>query len=145
MALTVQLWTPVVCGCTIHEVFDPDDETVDKTYVTLDEAKEVLNKRGIDSDRIPPAKLCKSHQSLGHTTAMYDALRYDNDIVLNDTIHKVLLPNIAGLEEEQIAYTLDADRVLQVTLSEITLNPLKRTQLDADLVVKFGLGKVSIA
>lgn len=84
--LTVQLWSPDTCGCSIHQVFD-DTVPGECVCVSREEAVAVHQARrqakptttsDPKKNPQPEAKCCAAHEHLGETAAKHDACTEEN-------------------------------------------------------------------
>ena len=145
--LMIQLWSPAVCGCHLHEAIDdalPRSLRV-PTYKTAIDAEFLVGLRRAarptttNSSPQPPARLCPSHQSLGHNETMYLAVRADNRL-LERVMNEVVTP--AGHDVNNMTWVLTLARVLEFTVPG--LNTPRRNALQTQCDSLFGADKVVV-
>lgn len=130
--LKVQFWSPDTCGCSLFEAWDPDDDSVGHTYVTREQAQQIVNSIATVSRNPMPQPLpilCAAHQQHGHTQRLRDAVLGENR-----------LKNLALLLTQVDAeWSFDEARVLHLRLKTLT-----RFDAQACLDLAFGRGRVIV-
>ena len=113
--LTVQLWSPDTCGCTIHQVFD-DTVPGECVCVSREEAVAVHQARrqarpttttDPKKNPQPEAKCCQAHEHLGETAAKHNVCIEENrrkNIAVDLAIkNKLNIADDADVKEAAIA------------------------------------------
>lgn len=156
--LTVQLWSPDTCGCTIHQSFDDSlpPELVVISYVTREEAQAIHDARSrikpltTSREPQPACNLCPAHAPLGHTMDKYNCVVEEN--TRKNKIFGELQKMFPEITSDEYTWEFSSNAVhdkSQFRTCTVTckraMTPVQKTQLLAACATQFGLGKVSIS